>query len=41
MLADIAEVLGFNDGDTVEVQYDVFQAAVSDLAKFKKILFNF
>ena len=41
MLADVAEVLDLNNGDSVEVQYDLFQAAVSDLAKFKNILFNF
>jgi len=34
-------VLSLKEGDQVEISYDIFQAAVSDLAKFKKIVFGF
>lgn len=41
MLQDVLDVLSLQNGDTVEIHFDVFQTAVSDLAKLKKILFDF
>ena len=41
ILQDILDVLGLHDGDTVEIEYDFFQAAVSDLSTIRKILFEF
>ena len=35
VLQDILDVLGLAPGDSVEVQIDVLQTAVSDLAKLK------
>ena len=34
-------MLEIEKGDKVEISYDLFQSVVSDLAKFKKILFVF
>ena len=41
VLQDVLDVLGLKDGDTVDIQYDMFQAAVSDLSTIRKILFDF
>ena len=41
MLQDVLDVLQLKKGDEVEIHYDIFQSAVSDLAKLKKILFDF
>ena len=41
MLQDVLDVLSLQNGDTVEIHFDIFQTAVSDLAKLKKILFDF
>ena len=41
MLQDVLDVLHLRKGDEVEIHFDIFQSAVSDLAKLKKILFDF
>jgi hypothetical protein len=41
MLDDMLEVLGLKPGDTFEIQFDLFQSAVAQLAKFKQVLFKF
>jgi len=40
LVKDVTDVLGLKQGDQVEISFDLFQSAVADLAKFKKILFN-
>ena len=41
MMQDVMEVLELRVGDEIEISFDLFQAAVSELAKLKKILFSF
>lgn len=41
VLQDILDVINLSKGDTVEIQYELFQAAVTDLARLKQILFDF
>ena len=41
VLQDMLDVLQLKEGDTVEIHYDLFQAASNDLTKIKKILFDF
>lgn len=41
ILEDVANVLGSRVGDEIEVQYDIFQSAVKQLANVKKVLFHF
>lgn len=41
ILQDVLDVLDLGEGDTVHINYDVFQAAVTDLSRLKLILFDF
>ena len=41
VLQDALDVLGLAAGDKINIQYDLFQAAITDLSKLKQILFDF
>lgn len=41
ILQDVLDVLDLGEGDTVHINYDLFQAAVTDLSRLKLILFDF
>ena len=41
VLKDILDVINAKEGDEVELNFEIFQAASTDLAKLKLILFDF